>query len=121
MKEILIYVGSTLLVALTSWAAERLIAFLNSKIKNQKVAGYLSSITNVVADAVKATQQEFVDGLKKSGQFDAEAQEKALEMTKNKVLAGLNDETKKFIEANYGSLEAWLLTAIHSALYDLKK
>lgn len=121
MKEILIYVGSTLLVALISWAVERLIAFLNSKIKNQKIVGYLSSITNVVVDAVKATQQEFVDTLKKTGEFTSDAQIKALEMAKNKILFGLTEETKNFIKSNYGSLDEWLETAIHSALYDLKK
>lgn len=121
MKEILIYTGSTLLVALVSWAAERLIAFLNSKIKNQKIAGYLSAVTNVVVDAVKATQQEFVDTLKKAGEFNSEAQQKAFDMAKNKILLGLTEETKNFIKSNYGSLDKWLETAIHSALYDLKK
>lgn len=121
MREVLAYVASALIVALVSWLSERLISFVNSKIKNQKVVTCVTAISNAVTNAVKATQQEFVDNLKKTGTFDEAAQKEALEMAKNKVIEVLSEETKKFIKDNYGDIDPWLVTAIHSALYDLKK
>lgn len=121
MREVLVYIASALVVTLVSWLSERLISFVNSKIKNQKVVMCVTAISNAVTNAVKATQQEFVDNLKKTGTFDEAAQKEALQMAKAKVLEVLTEETKKFIKDNYGDIDPWLATAIHSALYDLKK
>ena len=67
MKDILISIASTVILALVTWISERLIALINAKIRNQRFAHYLTAATAAVTDAVKATQQEYVDGLKKSG------------------------------------------------------
>lgn len=120
MQEIFIKIIVGLAVALLSWLGERIIVLINSKIKNDKIARYLSNATLVVTDAVKATQQEIVDTLKKEGKFDLEAQSVALETTKSKIRQNLTEQTKAFIEENYGNFEMWMETAIHSELYNLK-
>ena len=66
MKEILISIGSTIIIGLLTWISERLIRLINAKIKNQRFAHYVTAATAAVTDAVKAVQQEYVDGLKKA-------------------------------------------------------
>lgn len=121
MQEIFIKIIVGIAVALLSWLGERIIVLINSKIKNDKIARYLSNATLVVTDAVKATQQEIVDTLKKEGKFDLEAQSVALETTKSKIRQNLTEQTKAFIEENYGNFEMWMETAIHATLFNIKK
>lgn len=121
MKDILISIASTVILALVTWISERLIALINAKIRNQRFAHYLTAATAAVTDAVKATQQEYVDGLKKSGQFDEAAAKEALGIAKDKVLQALSLETRTFIDNNIGDVNRWIETTIHSTLHDMKE
>ncbi len=121
MKDILISIASTVILALVTWISERLIALINAKIRNQRFAHYLTAATAAVTDAVKATQQEYVDGLKKSGQFDEVAAKEALGIAKDKVLQALSLETRTFIDNNIGDVNRWIETTIHSTLHDMKE
>lgn len=121
MKDILISIASTVILALVTWISERLIALINAKIRNQRFAHYLTAATAAVTDAVKATQQEYVDGLKKSGQFDEAAAKEALGIAKDKALQALSLETRTFIDNNIGDVNRWIETTIHSTLHDMKE
>lgn len=121
MKEILISVASTVILALVTWISERLIKLINTKIQDQRFAHYLTAATAAVTDAVKATQQEFVDGMKKSGTFDEAAAKDALMRAKTKALQSLSIETRNFIDLYVGDVNQWLDTTIHSILHDLKE
>lgn len=121
MKDILISIASTVILALVTWISERLIALINAKIRNQRFAHYLTAATAAVTDAVKATQQEYVDGLKKSGTFDEAAAKEALGIAKDKVMQALSIETRTFIDNNIGDVNRWIETTIHSTLHDMKE
>lgn len=121
MKEILISIGSAIIIGLLTWISERLIRLINTKIKNQRFAHYLTAATAAVTDAVKAVQQEYVDGLKKAGKFDEEAAKEALVKAKVKVLESLSIETHKYITENIGDINHWIETTIHSVLHDMKE
>ena len=121
MKDILISIASTVILALVTWISERLIALINAKIRNQRFAHYLTAATAAVTDAVKATQQEYVDGLKKNGQFDEAAAKEALGIAKDKVMQALSLETRTFIDNNIGDVNRWIETTIHSTLHDMKE
>lgn len=121
MKEILIPIISTIAVALVTWTTNRLIALINTKIKNQRFAHYLTAAVAAVTDSVKAVQQEYVDGLKKSGTFDEAAAKEALTQAKVKALQSLSTETRTFITENIGDMNQWLDTTIHSVLHDVKE
>lgn len=121
MKDFVMYILWTLGIAVVSWLSERLIKLINTKIQNEKFAGYLSSATTVVESAVKATQQTFVDDLKKTGKFDEEAAKEALLAAKTKALEGLSIGTRLFISDNIGDVNQWLDTTIHSVLHDMKE
>lgn len=53
-----------IVTGLCSWATTALIALLNAKIKDKKLAMFLTKITIIVTDAVQAIQQDFVETLK---------------------------------------------------------
>ena len=120
-KEILTYILSAAIVALISYLSERLIVLINQKIQNQKASKALSEAVELVVNAVKATQQEYVDELKKAGTFDADAQKIALEMAIKKVRANMSVETEKYLTANADDLNDWIADMIHSVIYDMKK
>ena len=120
-KEILTYILSAAIVALISYLSERLIVLINQKIQNQKASKALSEAVELVVNAVKATQQEYVDELKKAGTFDTDAQKIALEMAVKKVRANMSAETEKYLTANADDLNDWIADMIHSVIYDMKK
>lgn len=120
-KEILTYILSAAIVALISYLSERLIVLINQKIQNQKASKALSEAVELVVNAVKATQQEYVDELKKAGTFDTDAQKIALEMAIKKVRANMSAETEKYLTANADNLNDWIADMIHSVIYDIKK
>lgn len=121
MKDFVMYILWTLGIAIVSWLSERLIKLINTKIQNEKFARYFASATAVVENAVKATQQTFVDDLKKTGKFDEEAAKEALMKAKVKVLESLSAETRKYITENIGDINNWIETTIHSVLHDMKE
>lgn len=121
MKEVLISIGSTIIIGLLTWISERLIKLINTKIANQRFAHYLTAATTAVTDAVKAVQQEYVDGLKKSGKFDENAAKEALTQAKIKVLESLSLETRTYINENVGDINKWIETTIHSVIHDIKE
>ena len=57
------------IAALRSYLSERLIVLINQKIQNQKASKALSEAVELVVNAVKATQQEYVDEHKNAGTF----------------------------------------------------
>lgn len=121
MKDYIIRIIAVLGFLVLSWLTERVIAFINSKIKNQKAAKYLSEFTYVVTGAVKATYQEYVEALKSADEFNLEAQKHALELAKKKIKEEMTTSTREYLEKNTDDIEALIETAIHSTLYDLKK
>ena len=119
-QEIIFTVIGIVLTALVSWGAERLIALINSKIKNTKAAKYLTDAVEAVTRAVKSTYQTYVQALKGKDAFTAEAQAEAFSQAKDMALKQLSTETKKFISDNFGDMEVWMQGVIESVIYDLK-
>lgn len=98
-----------------------LVTWLKSKTKNEVLKNALDRAGKIIIDAANTTTQTYVEGLKKAGKFDAEAQKVAFQMTMDAVLKLLNEETKQAIMDTYGDLNAWLKTAIESAVFEAKK
>jgi hypothetical protein len=98
--------------------------FLNHYIANvqdQQVQTRLSQAVGVIADAVNVTSQTVVETAKKSGKWDAEAQEQALAQTRNLAGTLLNNEVKELIGDVYGDVDAWISAQIESAVYKAKQ
>lgn len=91
-------------------AKERVLASTND-IKKQ---GYIKEIADAITDAVAATSQTYVDGLKKAGKFDADAQKKAAQKAITACLAAISPPAKAFAESAYGDLTAYLANKIEA-------
>ena len=124
MNEILLNVLSVLLTAvilpLISIAGTQLVKFINSKIKNNELAKQLTTATSIVTNAVRVVFQTYVDTLKKNGSFDKEAQAEALTRAKNIALSQITEDTKSYIEDNYGDFNNWLTIQIEATIDLLK-
>ena len=119
-QTVLLSVVSIVLTALVTWASERLISYLNTKISNAKYAKYLTDSVTIVMGAVKSTYQTYVEALKEKDMFTEEAQKEALTRATTLALSQLSQELQTFITTNFGDLEGWIQNAIESSLYDLK-
>lgn len=120
IQTILLSALSIVITALVTWGTERLIALINSKIKNTKYAKYLADSVDIVSRAVKTTYQTYVEALKDKNMFTSDAQVEALNKAKDIAVSQLSAEMKTFIESNFGDVEKWLTSTIESVIYDLK-
>lgn len=120
LLNILSVVVTTVILPLISYAGTRLITYLNSKIKDEKAKEFLSQATTVVTNAVRAVFQTYVESLKKSGNFGAEAQLEALNKAKDIALSQLSEEVKEYISKNYGDINNWLTTQIEATINLIK-
>lgn len=84
--------------------------------KNQKDVfdKYITMLGETIAKCVSATNQTYVDALKKAGSFDAEAQKHAFEMTLNAVMNVLGKDAIEYLTAIYGDLTGYLTTLIEA-------
>ena len=83
---------------------------------NTLVDKYTGMLADTISACVLATNQTYVEALKKQGNFDAEAQKEAFQMTLNAVLAVLNDEAKEYLTAIYGDLNAYITNQIEATV-----
>ena len=71
-------------------------------------------LTATIKECVIATNQTYVDALKKQGKFDAEAQKEAFNLTFDAVMAVLSDEAKHYLASIYGDLTTYITTRIEA-------
>lgn len=93
------------------------------KMKSQEIADktdseladkYIQMLADTITTCVIATNQTYVESLKRQGKFDAEAQKEAFNLTYNAVMAVLTDEAKHYLTAIYGDLTAYITTRIEA-------
>lgn len=120
IQEIIFTALGMIITGLASWATSALIQWLNSKIKNKELAMLAETILLITNNAVKATYQSYVEGLKGTDAWTKEAQEKALLMALDTIKNELTVEAIDFIKERHGDLDTYLKILIESVLYDLK-
>lgn len=105
-----------------------LVKFLNAKANeissntdSEIAKKYIEMITNTITDCVIATNQTYVEALKKEGKFDEEAQKIAFEKTLNAVLDILGEDAKLYIKETFGDLEKYLTQLIESTVNQVKE
>ena len=87
---------------------------LNSKNENELMNKYLTMLSNTIIDCVIATNQTYVESLKKQGKFDLEAQKVAFEMTYNAVINVLSSDAKTYLSNIYGDLNKYITNMIEA-------
>lgn len=98
-----------------------LIVLINTKIKELKKQSdsdlekkYLDMLNDTIIDCVLATNQTYVNELKKQGKFDLDAQKIAFQKTYESVMALLTDEAKKYLTEVLGDLETYVNNKIEA-------
>lgn len=100
-----------------------LVKYINTKGKeleastdNELAKKYISLLSSTITNCVIATNQTYVETLKKQGKFDAEAQKEAFNMTLNAVMALLTDEAKQYLSEIYGDLNTYITNQIEATV-----
>lgn len=107
---------AAIVTGLATWGVTVFVAWLNTKIKNEKVRSAVKNVRDIIAAAVAKTAQNFVDDLKKNGEFVPEKQAEAFKMTLEAVKAQLTAEATAAINAITSDAEAWIAAEIEKAV-----
>lgn len=87
---------------------------VNDKIDNDILEKYLTMLSETVAECVIATNQTYVEALKKENCFTEEAQKEAFQKTYNAVLEILADDVKEYLTSIYGDLTTLITNKIEA-------
>lgn len=121
MPEIVIQIIQVCVIPLLGILTKFLVDYLsakrdeiNSKTNNEIAQKYTNMIYQTVVDCVIATNQTYVDSLKKSGSFDEAAQKEAFNRTMNAIMTILSDDAKEYITEATGDLNTYLTQLIEA-------
>ena len=89
---------------------------LEANTDNELAKKYISLLSSTITNCVIATNQTYVETLKKQGKFDAEAQKEAFNMTLNAIMALLTDEAKQYLSEIYGDLNTYITNQIEATV-----
>ena len=81
---------------------------------NEIANKYINLLSETITQCVIATNQTYVESLKKSGSFDAEAQKEAFRRTYESVMKILTVEAKQYLANVYGDLDTYITSKIES-------
>lgn len=119
-NEIVAFVLSSVLKVVIAIIIPYVVKLIIAKINNDKAAKYIAYAGDVVSQCVAYVDQIYVDNLKEDGMFSPEAQKKAFDMCKQKILLMLNEEAKNAVIMAYGDFEEWLTNAIEHSVRENK-
>ena len=87
---------------------------LQIKMDNDVANKYMDMLTNTITECVLATNQTYVEVLKRQNKFDLEAQRIAFDKTSEAVMAILTEDAKKYLESAVGDLELFIRQKIEA-------
>ena len=87
---------------------------IQANVNNDLANKYIAMVADTVSACVIATNQTYVEALKKQNAFTAEAQKEAFNLTYNAVMAILTDEAKEYLAEIYGDVAAYITNKIEA-------
>ena len=87
---------------------------ITAKTDNDLAKKYVNLLSTTISDCVIATNQTYVEALKKENIFTKEAQEEAFKLTYDAVMNVLSDDAKTYLTNLYGDLTAYVQTKIEA-------
>lgn len=84
------------------------------KVDNELTNKYIILLTDTITSCVVATNQTYVEALKKENAFTVEAQEQAFKLTYNAVMDVLTEDAKVYLAEIYGDLNKIIATKIEA-------
>ena len=89
---------------------------LKNKTDNELAKKYLDLLNDTIANCVIATNQTYVETLKKGNAFTADAQKAAFEKTYQAVIATLSEEAQKYLPEVVGDLQTYITQKIEASV-----
>ena len=77
-------------------------------------------LSETITKCVIATNQTYVETLKKQGKFDEEAQKIAFQKTYEAVIAIINDDAVEYLTAAMGDFKTFLMESIEAEVNENK-
>lgn len=96
-------------------------AEITEKTDNAIADKYTVMLADTITACVLATNQTYVEALKKQGSFDAEAQKVAFNMTLNAVMEILSEDAKEYLSEAFGDLNSYITSQIEASVNVNKK
>lgn len=87
---------------------------IQANVDNDTADKYIAMVADTVSACVIATNQTYVEALKKENAFTLEAQKEAFNLTYNAVMAILTDEAKEYLAEIYGDVAAYITNKIEA-------
>lgn len=87
---------------------------IQNSVDNETADKYIAMLSDTITACVIATNQTYVEALKKDNAFTVEAQKEAFALTYASVMAVLTDETKEYLTHIYGDLTAYITAKIEA-------
>lgn len=87
---------------------------ISTNVDSELASKYILMLTTTISDCVMATNQTYVEALKKEGKFDKDAQAKAFQMTYDAVMDILTEDAKEYLASFYGDLTLYLTKRIEA-------
>ena len=100
----------TYLITLVKKKKKALQAEIDSELANK----YLDMLETTIIDCVKATNQTYVEALKKNNAFTKEAQEEAFERTLMNVMSILSTDCIEYLETITTDVDAYICNKIEA-------
>lgn len=89
---------------------------LKNRTDNELAKKYLDLLNDTIANCVIATNQTYVEALKKENAFTADAQKAAFEKTYQAVIATLSEEAQKYLPEVVGDLQTYITQKIEASV-----
>ena len=119
--EIVYQIFELCIVPLLGILTAYIVSYIRAKInelteisQNDTLDKYLNMLAETVSKCVIATNQTYVEALKKQGKFDAEAQKKAFTMTLNAVMNIMGKEAILYLNGACGDLSIYISNLIEA-------
>ena len=93
---------------------------ITAKTENDKADKYIDMLAETISACVIATNQTYVEALKKQNAFTKEAQEEAFNMTYEAIMLILTEDAVDYLTQIYGDLSAYIGTQIEAAVNQSK-
>ena len=112
--EILAQALEIIVIPLIGGAVAYLTSLLKAKAKDDKVKKYIDMLDDTIMMCVLATNQTYVDALKRAGAFDEEAHKQAFQITFDAVTALLTEEAQKYLNEIIKDLDLYIEAKIEA-------
>lgn len=120
LKEIVTTIILSVVGAVISGIGAFVMAWIRSKIKNEKVAKIIDDAYRIVNEGVMYVYQTYVDNLKGTDLWDDTAKETAKQKAFEYINKNLSTEVVNFLEQNGATLKEWIAEQIEIAIQQQK-